>query len=117
MCWIKYKLVNIWTIEVPISIGQIILIRIYWSGTDLINKQKKDQQLTINNGTINNNNGTINNNITYVQLGNEDLVNVLTKSEKRCILNRKALGINDLVELIHCSGKYKEFMNVYITNL
>ena len=27
------------------------------------------------------------------------------------------MGINDLVELIHCSGKYKEFMNVYITNL
>ena len=27
------------------------------------------------------------------------------------------MGINDLVELIHCSGKYKQFMNVYITNL
>jgi len=70
----------------------------------------------INNQLNNTNNGIINN-ITYVQLGNEDLVNVLSKSEKRGILNRKAMGINDLVQLIHCSGKYKEFMNVYITNL
>ena len=87
---------------------------------EIIQKSLKIHPQTLKkiNNTLNNtNNGTINNNITYVQLGNEDLVNVLTKSEKRCILNRKALGINDLVELIHCSGKYKEFMNVYITNL
>jgi len=74
--------------------------------------QKINNQL--NNS--NNNNNTLTNNF-YVQLGNEDLINVLSKSEKRAILNRKAMGINDLVELIHCSGKYKEFMNVYITNL
>ena len=73
----------------------------------------------LNNNNINSNNttnNTINNNL-YVQLGREDLVNVLTGSEKRAILNRKAMGINDLVELIHGSGKYKQFMNVYITNL
>jgi len=69
----------------------------------------------INNNLNNSNNN--NNIINIVQLGNEDLVNVLTKSEKRGILNRKAMGINDLVQLIHCSGRYKEFMNVYITNL
>ena len=71
---------------------------------------------TTNNNTINNNNNLINNNF-YLQLGKEDLINVLTKSQKRAILNRRAMGINDLVELIHCSGKYKQFMNVYITNL
>ena len=27
------------------------------------------------------------------------------------------MGLNDLVELVHISGKYKKFMNVYITNL
>ena len=73
----------------------------------------------LNNNNINSNNttnNTINNNL-YVQLGREDLVNVLSGSEKRAILNRKAMGINDLVELIHGSGKYKQFMNVYITNL
>ena len=71
----------------------------------------------LNNNTNNTNNGVINNITTYVQLGNEDLINVLSNSEKRGILSRKAMGINDLVELIHCSGKYKQFMNVYITNL
>ena len=80
---------------------------------EIIQKSLKIHPQTLNNNT---NNGVINN-ITYVQLGNEDLVNVLSKSEKRGILNRRAMGINDLVELIHCSGKYKEFMNVYITNL
>ena len=92
---------------------------------DIIQKSLKIHPQTLkkinnqlNNNTNNTNNGTINNNnITYVQLGSEDLVNVLSKSEKRGILNRKAMGINDLVELVHCSGKYKEFMNVYITNL
>ena len=79
--------------------------------------QKINNQLNNNINTTNNiTNNTINNNL-YVQLGNEDLVNVLSKSEKRGILNRKSMGINDLVELIHCSGKYKQFMNVYITNL
>ena len=90
---------------------------------DIIQKSLKIHPQTLKkiNNTLNNNNtnnGIINNNnITYVQLGNEDLVNVLSKSEKRGILNRRAMGINDLVELIHCSGKYKQFMNVYITNL
>ena len=89
---------------------------------DIIQKSLKIHPKTLQkiNNQLNNtniNNGTINNHITYVQLGNEDLVNVLSKSEKRGILNRRAMGINDLVELIHCSGKYKEFMNVYITNL
>ena len=93
---------------------------------DIIQKSLKIHPQTLkkinnqlNNSTMNNNtnNGVINNITTYVQLGNEDLVNVLSKSEKRGILNRKSMGINDLVELIHCSGKYKQFMNVYITNL
>jgi len=74
--------------------------------------KKINNQLNINNtnNTNNTNNGVINNINTYVQLGNEDLVNVLSKSEKRGILNRKAMGINYLVQLIHCSGRYKEFM-------
>ena len=63
-----------------------------------------------------NNNGTINN-ITIIQLGKENLSELLTKQEKLGILNRQAMGINDLVELTHTSGKYKNCMNVYITNL
>jgi hypothetical protein len=71
-----------------------------------INKQ-------LNNNTLNNNN--VNN--IYVQLGRENLSEILSSKEKMGILNRQAMGLNDLIELIHTSGKYKKFMNVCITNL
>ncbi len=72
----------------------------------------------INNQLNNINNGTINNNtINIIQLGKEDLTKMLTMEEKMSILNRQAMGINDLVKLVHTSGKYKKCMNVYITNL
>ena len=64
-----------------------------------------------------NNNGTINNTINIIQLGKEDLNKMLSTAEKMSILNRQAMGINDLVKLVHTSGKYKKCMNVYITNL
>jgi len=70
----------------------------------------------INKQLNNNNNGIINNNI-YVQLGRENLSDILSSKEKLGILNRQAMGLNDLIELIHTSGKYKQFMNVCITNL
>jgi hypothetical protein len=63
-----------------------------------------------------NNSGTINN-ITIIQLGNENLSEILNNKEKKLILDRQAMSINHLVDLIHVSGKYKKFKNVYITNL
>jgi len=84
---------------------------------DMFQKQLKIHPKTlqkINNQL--NNSGTINN-ITIVQLGKENLSELLTKQEKLGILNRQAMGINDIVELAHTSGKYKKCMNVYITNL
>jgi len=63
-----------------------------------------------------NNNGTINN-ITIIQLGHENLSDVLSEKQKKFILDRQAMSINHLVDLIHVSGKYKKFQNVYITNL
>jgi len=84
---------------------------------DMFQKQLKIHHKTlqkINNQL--NNSGTINN-ITIVQLGKENLSELLTKQEKLGILNRQAMGINDIVELAHTSGKYKKCMNVYITNL
>ena len=63
-----------------------------------------------------NNSGTINN-ITIIQLGNENLSEILNNKEKKLILDRQAMSINHLVDLIHVSGKYKKFQNVYITNL
>jgi hypothetical protein len=65
------------------------------------------------------NNNTLNNNVNniYVQLGRENLSEILSSKEKMGILNRQAMGLNDLIELVHASGKYKKFMNVCITNL
>jgi hypothetical protein len=86
---------------------------------DLLQKSLKIHPKTltkINKQLNNNNNGIINNNI-YVQLGRENLSDILSSKEKIGILNRQAMGLNDLIELVHASGKYKKFMNVYITNL
>jgi hypothetical protein len=63
-----------------------------------------------------NNSGTINN-VTIIQLGHENLSEILNTREKKNILNRQAMSLNDLVDLVHVSGKYKNFQNVYITNL
>ena len=85
-------------------------------------KEMLQKSLKIHPKTLNkinsqlNNNGVINN-INIVQLGRENLSDILSSKEKRGILNRQVMGINDLVELVHISGKYKKFMNVYITNL
>ena len=72
----------------------------------------------INNQLNNTNNITINNNsINIVQLGHEDLSEILSDNQKLRILNRQAMSINDLVTLIHTSDKFIQFKNVYITNL
>ena len=69
-----------------------------------INKQLNNQL---------NNYGTIN----IIQLGHENLTDILTEKEKIRVLDRQAMSINTLVELVHTSGKYKQFMNICITNL
>jgi hypothetical protein len=67
-----------------------------------------------NNGCIVNN-GTMN--VQIVQLGHENLQEVLSTKQKLSILNRQAMSINDLVELIHTTPEFKQFQNVCITNL
>jgi hypothetical protein len=74
----------------------------------------------INNQLINqncNNNNTIHNTINIVQLGNENLIDVLSEKQKLRILERQAMSLNDLIELIHISPQFKQFKNVCITNL
>ena len=73
----------------------------------------------INNQLNNINNGTINNNFNtqIIQLGKENLSSILNNKEKMKILNRQAMSLNDLIELVHTSDKYNQFKNVYITNL
>jgi hypothetical protein len=72
----------------------------------------------INKQLNNTNNGTITNNtMQIIQLGKENLGQVLTEQDKLKILNRQGMSINDLVELIHTSDKYNQFKNILITNL
>ena len=72
-----------------------------------------NQLNNINNGTINNTNNTIN----IIPLGYENLNDVLTDKEKLRILNKRGNGLKEIVDLVHISDKYKQFKNVYITNL
>ena len=99
------------------------IIKIKKEMTELkIMVQKLQKSMKIHPKTLNkinnqlNNNGTINN-INIIQLGHEDLSNVLNEEQKMSILDRQAMSINHLVNLVHVSGKYKKFKNVYITNL
>ena len=67
-----------------------------------------------------NNNGVINNttnNIQIVQLGEENLNELLSKQEKIKILNHRAHSLKEIVNLVHISDKYTQFRNIYITNL
>lgn len=89
-------------------------IKIHPKTLNKINKQLINQNSNNNN---NNNNNIVNNTINIVQLGNENLSEVLSEKQKLRILERQALSLNDLVELIHISPKYKQFKNVCITNL
>ena len=86
---------------------------------NLLQKSLKIHPKTLNK--INNqliNQGTINNNtINIVQLGNENLIDVLSEKQKLRILERQAMSLNDLIELIHISPQFKQFKNVCITNL
>jgi hypothetical protein len=89
---------------------------------ELLQNSLKIHPKTLNkiNNQLNNNGGIVNNgtmNVQIVQLGHENLSEVLSDNQKINILNRQAMSINDLVEMIHTSNKYSQFKNVYITNI
>jgi len=88
---------------------------------DVMNKQCKIHYKTlqkINNQLINNNYSHFNNcTFNIVQLGNENLVEALSKKEQIKILKKKYQSLNFLVDYIHCNNKFPEFNNVAITNL
>ena len=81
--------------------------------------QKINKQLQQQNNSGNINNGTINNNITYniVQLGDENLSEILSKKEQIKILNQKHQSLNYMTEYIHFNKKFPQFRNIAITNL
>jgi hypothetical protein len=91
---------------------------------EMMNKQCKMHHQTFNkiqNQLTNNFYSSVKNynNFTFniVQLGQEDLVNTLSKKEQLKVLNKKYKSLNYLVDYIHCNDKFPEFNNVIITNL
>lgn len=87
----------------------------------------KLRSTTINNGTMvngnvggnvnMNNNVTVNNNIEIVQLGYENLSQVLSQKEQVNILERGYYSPNFLIEHVHFNKKYPQYNSFRITNL
>ena len=87
--------------------------------TLLMNKTCKMHPKTfqkINNQLTNN---TEYNNCTFniVQLGQENLQEVLSKKEQLTILRKRHNSLNYLIDYIHFNQKFPEFSNVIVTNL
>jgi hypothetical protein len=86
---------------------------------ELLNKNCKMHYKTLqkinNSGTMNN--GIINNNtINIVALGKENIDDVLTKTDKIAILNKKENALPYMIELVHFNDKFPQFKNIAITN-
>jgi len=87
---------------------------------DLLNKNCKMHYKTLNK--INNsagrdqNNGVINNTINIMALGRENIDDVLTKTDKLTILNKKENALPYMIELVHFNDKFPQFKNIAITN-
>ena len=75
--------------------------------------QKINKQLNMNNS---NNINNINNNVTIIQLGNEDLDNVLSQKEQINILNKNHNSLEYMIKYVHFNDKYPQYKNIMITN-
>lgn len=83
-----------------------------------LNKMLIDRNNRIKNSTINSNN-TINNIVNNFQLigfGKEEIIETLTKNDKKLIIDAKYGCLEKLIEIVHC-GKYNQFKNIIITNM
>ena len=82
-----------------------------------INKILMDRSYRNSHNTINSHN-TVNHNNTYqiLELGGEELTNVLTFQQKWQIMESRLCSIEKLVEIAHC-GEMNQFKNILITNL
>ena len=88
-------------------------------------KEKETQLVCVNNKTNNSHNtntintviNNTNNTIKLVELGNENIVELLSDREKKQILGKMHKSLIHLIEKVHFSGEYPQFANVVITNL
>ena len=78
-------------------------------------------KLDKNSSLIHNNNATLNNSLqtnnVLIQLGKENIIDVMPKSDQIKILNTCYNSLYRLIKEIHCSDKYPQFKNLAITNL
>ncbi len=85
-----------------------------------LNSEINNNNSTNHNNT-NNNNATMNNNQqtnnVLIQLGKENIIDVMPKSDQIKILNTCYNSLYRLIKEIHCSDKYPQFKNLAITNL
>jgi transcriptional regulator NrdR family protein len=81
--------------------------------------QKINKQLMQQNNSGNINNGTINNinNYNIIQLGDENLLDVLSKKEQIMILNKKHQSLNHMIEYVHFNNNFPQYKNIAITNM
>ena len=82
-----------------------------------INKFLMDRS-TINTQNIINNNNTINNHyhLQIMALGNENVLDILSRRDKRLIMDSRMCSLEKMVEIVHC-GSHNMFKNIIITNL
>ena len=82
----------------------------------IIDGKSSDGTLQKINNSGNMNNGTINNTINIMALGQENIDEVLSKTDKIAILNKKENALPYMIEMVHFNDKYPQFKNIAITN-
>jgi len=83
-----------------------------------LQKSTKNDNMTIKkiNKLLENKSTNIHHHHYVSNFGKEDVVETLTKQEKRMIMNAKYSSLEKLIEIVHC-GKYNQFKNIIITNM
>jgi hypothetical protein len=89
---------------------------------ELMNKQYKMHPKTLQkinkqlNMTNSHNTSNVNNIVNVIQLGKEDLDNVLSQKEQLNILNKDHNSLEYMIKYIHFNDKYPQYKNIMITN-
>jgi hypothetical protein len=83
---------------------------------NLIKKSMINSNINSHNTNNIQNNNVINNTFQLVGFGKEEIVDLLTLSEKKQILNARMGCLEKLIEIVHC-GNYNQFKNIIVTNM
>ena len=77
---------------------------------------KSNNSNSLNTTAINSHNNITNNIQQICNIGNEDLIHILTPEQKIQIMNSRMQALDKLIEITHC-GENPQFKNVVITSL